>query len=509
MKSNSLGLHQLRNYEALVSTPHPAASRGWKRVIVVSNRAPIKVVSDSQKCTITKSSGGLVTAMTPILHRGIAGYWIGWSGTGERNSEEALEEALRTSDPGEFEVGLVALSPEDVAEYYNGFCNRVLVPALVGDVDGIDRGGAMRWWPRYCAVQNTFADKVCESLRYDDIIWVHDFHLMGVAHALRKRGVRNPIGFFLHTPFPEQKVFGAIPQHRLLLRQMLHFDIIGVQTKAFEQNFVRAIRSLDVQLSIGSDNVLKAMYQGSTTRIGSFPVSIDICEFERQLHASDTRRNIARLHARLRKNEDTKFVLSVGRRDPSKGFFEELLAFDRLFQKHPQLVGSVVLTQLMVPSRDDVPAYQRYTAKVRALARELSARYGDGIIRQEHMHMGRARYLAYLNVADVLDIPTLSDGINLVAKEGSIVGNPMMVMLLGRHAGAAAELGGHALLIDPKDIDAYADTLYQALTMPEAERHARKSMLKSIVTAHDVYRWWSHQQEPLFRQVCEERQAYA
>jgi trehalose 6-phosphate synthase/phosphatase len=495
-----LKVHALERVERVASFQEPS----WNRIIVVSNRLPFKVVCDAEnKPTIRPSSGGLVTAMSPLLRRGIAGKWIGWPGDAE---EEALEDVLRSGSVGQFDVGIVTLTKTEVEKYYVGYANEVLAPALAGETGKIDLQKATTCWPAYRAVQAKFADKVCEDLRPKDIVWVHDYHLAGVAKELRLRNVQHLTGFFLHMPFPAKEELRAVPQHRLLLRDLLAYDIVGFQTSRFMTNFIGAVREYqpDARVIVGSDGLITVIYGGHATRLGSFPVSIDTHEFERQLYHPKTQQNVRRLRAMVRQNGSPQVIFNAGRQDYSKGFLEELHAFDLLLKTHPELIGRVVLYQLIIPSRGAVSEHRKYKEEVVALAKKINRRYGT-VVRQTHAHMSRTRYLAYLNVADIQSVPTKSDGMNLIAKESAVVGNPTTVLILGRNAGAAEELGEHALLIDPDSIGEFADTLFRALTMSEVERRRRKNALKSIVTANDVFCWWSCAQEPLFQRVWDEK----
>ncbi len=316
------------------------------------------------------------------------------------------------------------------------------------------------------------------------------------------RGSAHLKGFFLHMPFPTREEFRIVPQHRMLLRMLLDYDILGFQTQRFQANFVAAVRQYqpEARFALRTDGIMSISYRGHVTRLGSFPVSIDVSEFERQLYLSNTQANVRRLKKVSRNNDTPQVIFNAGLQDYSKGFLQELQAFELLLEKHPEMIGKVLLYQLVIPSRGSIKDHREYKNDIVALARKINRRYGP-VVRQAHTHMNRKRYLAYLNVADVQDVPTMSDGMNLIAKESAIVGNPKTVLVLGKNAGVAEELGDHALLIDPRNIEQFADTLYRALTMNEPERRRRKSAMKSRVTANDVFNWWSDLQEPLFQEA--------
>jgi len=224
----------------------------------------------------------------------------------------------------------------------------------------------------------------------------------------------------------------------------------------------------------------------------------------------------------LEGHEGVQLIFNVGRQDYAKGFYEELLAFDRLLEKHPELIGKVILYQLVVPSRESIPAYIEYKEKITALAKSINQKYKSAIImsedeteenaqypgrpvRQLHGAMARPRYLAHLAATHIQSIPTKADGMNLVAKEGGLIGKPTMVQVLGQVAGAAEELGDYSILINPDDTEAFADALYQAYTMGEEEKRTRKAGMEEVVVSNDVYGWWTNAQEPAFQKVWDEK----
>jgi len=473
---------------------------------VVSNRLPFRVDAKGDgKPVIRPSSGGLVTAMSPLLQeRGIAGKWFGWAGAGE---EEGLDEALRTrSSTDNFEVGTVSLTKEEIQRYYLGYSNEVLAAVLSDEPDMVEVKKAIECWPVYSRVQAKYARAIFEDLRPADIVCAQDYHLMGLGSALRVLGSQHLIGFFLHMPFPRKKVWRTVPQFRLLLRQLLAYDIIGFQIGRFQSNFVDAVREYlpEAAVQIGPDGIASVSHAGRKTLLGSFPISIDVVEFERQLYQRSTQVNIRRLKEMVDKGEKPKIVFNVGRLDPKKGFLQELRAFKHMLEQHPDLVGKVLLYQLIIPNKGEIKANREYKEEVLSLARAINETYGLAV-KQAYTHMSRNRYLAYLHIADVQDVPTMCDGMNLVAKESAIVGNPLTVTVLGKNAGVAEEFAEHAIIVDPKDTERYADALYVALTMKAAERRRRKSQLKAIVTGNDVFHWWSGQQEQFFQRLWSER----
>lgn len=489
---------------SLVRAPVSGRTTTWNRVVVVSNRLPFTCgVNGDGAVSLMPSSGGLVTALSPLLHKGIGGKWVGWLGGEEEGIEEALR-SLAEDEANPYELGVVSLTPDEEREYYAGYSNQVLVPLLSGTSVKADPAVADACWRTYLRVQRIFAHEVVRDIRAGDIVWVHDYHLIGVGAELRKHALTQPLGFFLHMPFPGKDAFEALPayQVRTLLMSLLAYDLVGFQTKQFQAHFIETIRAHLPSARIGWDqHGTSVTYRGRKTRIGNFPVSIDVDAFERQLFAVRTQRYIRRLDAVVRRDKELQVIFDAGRQDYAKGFLEELDAFDVLLEKYPELARTVILIQLVIPSRGDIDAYRRYKERIMERAREMNSKHGRRVVRQIHASMSTSRYLAHLHIANVQSVPTLADGMNLVAKESAIVGHKTTVIVLGREAGAAAELGTHAVVADPRSEESYAGALHRALTMPMRERRHRKSQLKGIVTMHDVFDWWTEGVERAFQQV--------
>jgi trehalose-6-phosphate synthase len=494
----------------------------WNRVLVVHNRLPFKLARDREgKLSVVASTGGLVTAMASLVENGVGGKWIGWPGTDDLTG---LEDTLQSQDRP-YDLGIVPLTKEEEEQYYHGYSNEVLTPIFVGQPDKVNLENADKYWEVYQRVQKKFAEKIIEDIRPGDIIWVHDWHLFGVGVELMSRGVKQPTGFFLHIPFPSLKDLEVLPHKEAILRDMLAYDLVGFQTKAFRQNFLEALKLYvpETEIHETSDGLVEVTYYNRTIRVGAFPISIDPAEFTTQLTEETTQRNLNRLNSVLERSEGVQLIFNVGRQDYAKGFYEELLAFDRLLEKHPELIGKVILYQLVVPSREVIPAYKEYKEKIIALAKSINEKYKSAIVvgeddsedttqypgrpvRQVHGAMARPRYLAHLAATDIQSIPTKADGMNLVAKEGALVGKPTMVQILGKVAGAAEELGDYSILIDPDDIEAFADALYQSYVMAEEEKRQRKAGMEDVVTSNDVFGWWTNAQEPAFQKVWDDKQ---
>ena len=495
----------------------------WGRIVIVHNRLPFNIKHDEHGTpSVSPSAGGLVTAMSPLLQSGIKSKWVGWAGTEKDNG---LEEAVRKVANGK-DIGIVSLTQKEVEGHYEGYSNKILTPLFESAMEHVDFTNIDEYWRIYQEVQSKFAKKVAEDVRPDDIIWIHDWHLTGVGKELKHMGVKHPMGFFLHIPFPRKEELAILPQCNILLENLLAHDIVGFQTNLFKQRFLDAVCAYipGVAIEKVSDTITLVRIGERIIRVGNFPISIDPKEFLEQVAEPSTKEYAKQLNRDLRKDGEVQLIFNAGRLDYIKGFYEELLAFDLLLEKHPELIGKIALYQLVIPSRECIDAYKEYKVKIVELAEKINRKYQSTItgesspketgsfsaydnmpVRQVHAHMDRPIYLAHLHIADIQSVPTKADGMNLVAKEGAVVGKDTMVQLIGKVAGAAEELADSALVIDPDDTESFADTLYEAYIMNDEEKRKRKQMMERTIQNNDVFSWWSKEQGPTFQKVWDEK----
>jgi trehalose 6-phosphate synthase/phosphatase len=332
-------------------------------------------------------------------------------------------------------------------------------------------------------VNERFADAVARRVRPGDRVWVHDYHLMLVPRLVRARCPGARIGFFLHTPVPDAAALAAVPQRAALLDGLLGADVVGFHTPAYADRFVDGVRS--VLGRAARDGAVDG--GGHPVHVGAFPMGIDAGAFAAR--ASDPRvgAEVARLRA-----GGGPLLVGVDRLDYTKGIPQRLEAFARLLELRPELRGRARLLQVAVPSRESVPAYRALRAAVESLVASINARFGgDGWTPVEYLYgsVDAVRLSALHRAADVMLVTPLRDGMNLVAKEFvASRTDDDGVLVLSRHAGAAAELRA-ALLVDPADVEGLARSYDAALTMSAPERRVRMRRLRASVGAHDVFRW--------------------
>jgi len=315
---------------------------------------------------------------------------------------------------------------------------------------------------------------------------------MNAAAELRALGVRSQIGFFLHIPFPAPDLFLKLPWRDSLLRAMLEFDLIGFQTARDRRNFVQCLRMFVRDIGIeGRGHVLDAHTPQRSLRIGNFPISIDYAAFRRQAEAPEVAQKARELHRLL---PDRRLVLGIDRLDYTKGIPLRLKAFRRLLEAHPELRERVSFMQVVVPSREDIPQYHRLRTEIEQLVGQINGAFvrpgGWVPVWYEYRNLTRLELLAYYRAADIGLVTPLKDGMNLVAKEYCACSvEEDCVLVLSEFAGAAAQLGRGALLVNPYDEEGVAAAIRTAFLMAPGERRARMRRMRASIREHDVF-WW-------------------
>jgi trehalose 6-phosphate synthase len=452
------------------------------RLVVVSNRVSVPSGDGA------KRAGGLEVALRPALqHNG--GVWLGWSGkVGARGKLET-----RSVRHKNVEYVVTDLSKDDYQEYYNGFANRVLWPILHYRLDLAEF--ALRDLSGYFRVNDHFATELEKIIKDDDLIWVHDYHLIPIANALRQRGHANRIGFFLHIPFPPPEVLTSLPKHVQLVPLLMQYDVVGFQTDGDAGNFVRYLisecnqqREMRVFETVGHQTTLSL--NGRQTRIGGFPVGIEPRAFQRLARRNVRSPLVKNLVASLGGRD---LVIGVDRLDYSKGLIQRLDAFDIFLANHGGWIGKVTYLQITPKNRSEIPEYAELAEALGSAAGRINGKYGEVSwtpIRYVNRVYSRSVLAGLYRTARVGLVTPLRDGMNLVAKEYVAAQNPddPGVLILSRFAGAAIELR-RALLVNPYDPESVASAIAQALAMPLDERRARHQALFAVVSGYDVDRW--------------------
>ena len=468
-----------------MKTPSTNLSTRPGRLIFVSNRLPVTVSAEEGGYRMSSSSGGLVTALLPILHAR-KGYWVGWAGPAP---EEEAERLLAENGPEFSRLIPVALSEQERKDFYCGFSNEIVWP-LFHDLQSRCNFDPA-YWRAYVSVNRRFADVVARVAGDDSIIWVHDYHLMMLGSMLRRMGLTCRLGFFQHIPFPPADIFEKLPWRSEILRSLFDFDLVGFQTIRDQKNFAGCVRRLLPEIELHrSDDRFTARVEGRVSSIGTFPISIDFEEFSREAASAE----IAERAAKLRKDSgDCQIVLGVDRLDYTKGVPERLKAFRHLLATHPEVRGRVILIQLVVPSRQDIRKYRELKLEIEQLVSRINGEFGSPAwvpVHYIHRHLERPELLALYRSADIALITPLKDGMNLVSKEfcASRV-DDTGVLVLSEFAGAADQLGNGALLVNPYNLEQVSRALYQGFCMGPEERKRRMRRMRRKIQKEDVFSW--------------------
>lgn len=469
------------------------------RLIVVSNRLPLALNQlEDGRWEAKPSSGGLVSAMVPVLQQR-GGIWIGWPGTTDANIyqvEPALEQ-VSSSYGCTFKP--VMLSEDDVNGFYFGFSNEVIWP-LFHDLF-TNCNFKPSYWQTYQEVNRRFAEATAEVVQADDFVWVHDYHLMSVAAELQRMAVPVTTGFFLHTPFPPLEIFLKMPWRFDILRDLLAFDSIGFQTLRDRRNFLYCVRALFHATIEGNGTVVRLRVRDSIgdgkkvhidrdIGVGTFPIGIDFDKIANTATTGEVQQRARQLRADL---SDRKIILGVDRLDYTKGLLNRLNAFRYALRKYPEMRGKVNLVQHVVPSRREIPDYNQLRLDMEGLISEINGEFTEsGWVPIHYMFhsLPFEELVAYYAAADIALITSLKDGMNLVAKEycAAQMDNDG-VLILSEFAGAAVQLQKGALLINPHDIEQSADRIHRAFHMRQEERKERMRLLRRVIRAQDVHRW--------------------
>ena len=449
-------------------------------LVVVSNRLPVTFGSDG---SLGLSSGGLVTAMTPVLKRR-GGTWLGWSGT----EADVGRQLNRFSQNNPYQLQNVPLSQEEVQQYYYGFSNQVLWPLFHGLPEKCRF--QEEYWQTYQAVNEKFARKVAEISEPNDYIWVQDYHLLCLAKELEKTGSNRKTGFYLHTPFPSPENFFKLPWREELLRALLKYSLIGFQTHWDLENFCRCLEYFDPGTSRTNKGSLASIHCGqSCFKAGVFPISIDFDEFS---GLPDVR---PRKHSPKNEEKQNKVqtILGVDRLDYSKGIPERLQALEKALLQYPELRERIRLVQVVVPSRESIEEYQQLKNEIEYLVGSINGRWSTmnwSPIQYMHGSLPRQKLVAAYRRADIALVTPLRDGMNLVAKEYCASKNDGNgVLILSEFAGSAIQLKEAAILVNPYDINNVADAISRAFHLPLSRRTKMMHQAREKIRQEDVH-WW-------------------
>lgn len=440
------------------------------RIVTIANRTP----SD------TAVAGGLAVALKKVLGKR-QGFWFGWSG--EIADNVGTKATFRTV--GDLDVGAINLTRDEHAAYYSGFANRVLWPAfhLRLDLTSIDSS----WYAGYRGVNERMAAALLPHLKSDDLIWVHDYHLIPLATMLRAKGVRNRIGFYLHIPFPSPEAFQAVPHNADLLLDLSRYDLVGMQA----QRDVTALRSvIDNQPVAAIPGIKHERADFSGVQVDAFPIGSDPDEFARLSRSGAATKMFNRMKKVL---GDNQLILGVDRLDYSKGLPQRIAAYEKLMVTVPDLRRKVHLLQIAPSSRETIKEYREISDTLDAACGRVLGRFSEPdwqpltYIKRAY---GQASLAGLYRLSRVGFVTPLRDGMNLVAHEWIASQDPQDpgALILSLFAGAA-EIFPDAILVNPFDAEETAQAMKAALAMSRDQRLERWESLMSAARKFSVDNW--------------------
>jgi trehalose 6-phosphate synthase len=450
-------------------------------MILVSNRLPVRTECIDGQNRLHRSSGGLVPALAPVLSEN-GGCWVGWTGT---DYDETVSNLIKRSSK-DYCLEPVFLTPSEEIGYYRGFSNEILWP-LFHDVPSRCRFDSS-YWKTYCNVNDKFAATVQHLSRPDDFIWVHDYHLILQARALRARGMDQNLAYFHHVPFPCPDVFEVLPWRNEILQALLQFNTLGFQTLRDRNNFIACLRHWLPGIRVRHDTAesVTVRTEEHCATVGAYPISINYEDFASA--SADPA-----VDAMVRSIRNVRLILGVDRLDYTKGIPERLMAFQEFLEQYPEQRGQVTMLQIAVPSREDIPEYMNLKLRIETAVSRINGQYGfPGWTPVQYFYrsVSRSELIAFYRAADVALVTPLKDGMNLIAKEFCASRTDSQgVLILSEFAGAAEELHCGALVVNPYHTELVAALIQRALRMSEGEQCTRMNAMRSQIQAYDVFRW--------------------
>ncbi|MEJ1091874.1 trehalose-6-phosphate synthase [Microbacterium istanbulense] len=447
--------------------------------VVVANRLPVDrlVTGDGEEIWRT-SPGGLVAALEPVM-RSVDGAWVGWAGQPDLEIEPFEAVGIRLIP--------VALSAQEVAEYYEGFSNDTIWP-LYHDVIAPPQYHR-EWWEAYVTVNRRFAEAAAAAVAPGGTVWVHDYQLQLVPEMVRELRPDVVIGYFHHIPFPAHGLYAQLPWRDQVLRGLLGADVIGFQRAQDAAYFLAAVKR---RLRYDVKGSTVALPDGRTPLVKGFPISIDTAPYLEMAQRPDIQARAAEIRESL--GNPKKILLGVDRLDYTKGIRHRIKAFGELLDQGTISVEDVTFVQVASPSRERVDAYVQLRDEIELAIGRINGDHdtmGHTAIRYLHQGFPREEMVALYLAADVMLVTALRDGMNLVAKEYIATRDDNRgVLVLSEFTGAADELR-QAVRVNPHDIEGLKEAIVTAIEMPPREQGRRMRALRKKVLENDVTAWSS------------------
>jgi trehalose 6-phosphate synthase/phosphatase len=451
------------------------------KLIIVSNRLPVKLQEKEGELSYKTSEGGLATGLGSIYKKD-NNLWIGWPGmvVEDTDKQHQIEQELQQEN-----MSPIFLTETEIKEFYEGFSNETLWPTF--HYFSQYAIYEQQLWETYVQVNRKFCEAVVKVAEPDDTIWVHDYQLLLLPSLLREKLPHATIGFFQHIPFPSYEIFRLLPWRREILEGMLGSDLIGFHTYDDMRHFLSSVNRI-----IGYGGMHGWVNTGTRSLlVDSFPMGIDYEKYATVAATEEVKKREKIFRTNLTAQ---KIILSIDRLDYSKGIPQRLEAFELFLEKYPEFHEKVTLVMLVVPSRDEVEKYKELKEEVDEMVGRINGKYS-------HINWNPIQYFyrsypldtlsAFYRMADVALVTPMRDGMNLVCKE--FVASKLDhkgVLILSEMAGASKELS-EALLINPNDVNQLVDALHEALTMPEEEQEQHMRLMQESLKRYNIHHWVS------------------
>ncbi|MEO6554928.1 MAG: trehalose-6-phosphate synthase [Nitrospiraceae bacterium] len=466
-------------------------------LIVVSNREPYEHNLVDGRVVCRHTDGGLVSALDPVLKR-IGGMWVAWgSGDADQEVPGQVEGLPVPPDFPAYRLRRVWLEPAAVRNGGQGYANEVLWPLCHVTLDRVFYRKA--FWSGYQALNRRFADTVLDELEKQPAsVWIHDYHLGILPALIKKESPGTTICHFWHVPWPGPDVLRILPERRELIEGLLAADCLTFQTMSYTTAFADCVtKFLDASVSIDPCKAI-VLYRGHKTILTAHAISVHFSQFSDLAKSTEVEDLMARTRRRLGVSRGVRIGLGVDRLDYTKGLMKRLWALNDFFDRYPEYYGKFTFLQVAIPTRNNVEAYRQYRDLIRKTVTEINDRFavppggknkGWKPIEYIEGRVTPPTLVAYYRMADLTLISSVYDGMNLVAKEyvASQV-DETGVLVVSHLAGAAEELSG-SLIVNPYDQEGMADSIRQALEMPENERRERMRQMRLHLSTHDIYHW--------------------
>lgn len=458
-----------------------------KRLFIVSNRLPVTIVQKENCYSFRQSSGGLISAISAYLKGAGAGtytetIWAGMPGCNEQIWRGATSNRSKEAD---YSFLPVFMEQKDYELYYDGFSNSLLWPLFHYFPSFADYDDSFH--QAYIHANELFAEVMAKEIKKDDVIWIHDYHLLPLAGMLRKRLPAITIGFFLHIPFPSFELFRVIPKRwqQDILGGMLGADLIGFHTVDYADHFLSCAKQV---LNVEHEGQYMN-WDNRQVKIDAFPISIDFDLFH---NAWDNPGVSAARDKYLTLKGDKKLLFSVDRLDYTKGISNRLKGYEQFLINNPGYNGKVIFALVIVPSRDSITRYAERKKMIDEYIGNLNSRLGSiswQPVIYQYDHLSFEELAALYTSCDLALITPLRDGMNLVSKEFVASRKDKKgVLVLSEMAGAAKELS-EALLINPNDTSEIASMIRIGLEMEESEQQERMASMQQRISTYNVNAW--------------------